>query len=322
VPTATLQQAFDQARAELKDTQVSGGEVATNTALTPHLNQAWRRVWRAMGNGGSQRVEKFVYVNLAAQQQVLIPSTVGIMDFGEPELIEERLASTTVAIASTDTATPINVTFTGPHGLGPNGSTGSQLIISEVIGTYAPWGTWSFSVTSPTVIQLIGSASDGAAGTGGIATVSSQFRFTEVLPANQAGQCIDGIAGQVLGCYLWMNEQLLFHGCVNTQQLRITYWSSGTPPVLTNQQMGIDDCLDLVACITAANFAAAQGWSERAQQLNQKAFGPGEGPEELGGLMYEFLNSQIKLQQRGPQIRRGAFRYKRLRWADSAIIGS
>lgn len=320
MPTATLQDAFNQARAELKDTQVAGGEVATNTALTPHFNQAWRRMWRTLA-GVSQRVEKFVYINLPAQQQTLIPSTVGIMDFAEPATIEERQAATTVAILSTDTSTPINVTFTGPHGLGPNGSTGSQLLISEVAGTYAPWGIWAFTVTSPTVIQLIGSVSDLVAGTGGIASIASQLRFTEVFPANQAAQCVDGIAGQTLGCYLWMNEQLIFHPCVNTQQLRITYWSSGTPPVLTTQVMGIDDCLDLVACITAASFAASQGWQERAQALYQKAYGPGEGPEEIGGLMYEFINLQVKQEQRGPQIRRGAFRNKRLRWNGAGIIG-
>jgi hypothetical protein len=320
MPTATLQNIYDQTRAELHDTQVVGGETATNSNLQPHYQQAYRRMWRTLA-GVSQRVEKFAYINIAAQQQTLIPSTVGLLDFAEPEVIEERMAATTANIASTDTSTPINVTFSAPHGLGPNGSTGSQLLVSEVLGTYSPWGIWSYTITSPTVIQLIGSVSDGVAGSGGIASIASQLRFTEVIPGNQPSQVVDGVAGQTLGSYLWMNEQLIFHPCVNTQQLRITYWSSGTPPILTNQVIGIDDCLDLVACITAASFAAAQGWSERSQSLYQKAYGAGEGPEEIGGLMYEFINLQVKTQQRGPQIRRGAFRDVRLRWNGAGIIG-
>jgi hypothetical protein len=169
--------------------------------------------------------------------------------------------------------------------------------------------------------ELIGSVSDGVAGTGGTASVASLLLFTEVVPGNQAAQVVDGVAGQTLGTYLWMNEQLSFHPCVNTQQLRITYWSSGTPPVLTNQVIGIDDCLDLVSCVTAASFAAAQGWTGRSQALYQKAYGPTENGDEQGGLLAEFLNLQVKQAQRGPQIRRGPFRDIRLRWNGAGVIG-
>lgn len=321
MPTSTLQNIFDQARAQLRDTQVPGGAVYTNSALQPHFGEAWRRIWRCIGNSGSKRVERFVYVNLPAGTTVLIPATYNILDFGEPELIEERQAGTALAITSTDTATPINVTLTGGTAtLGPTGSEGYG-VFSGVSGTTAPWGFFGFTVVDGSRISLNGSASDGNTGTGGTMTLNSTLRWSEVLPQDMPGQCIDGIPGQTLGCYLWENEQLIFRGCVNTQQLRITYWSSGNPPTNPNQVLGLDDVIDLAATITAANAAAANGWYMVADRLLNKAFGQSENPDEWGGLLLEFINNQIKTQQRGPQRRRGAFRCVRGRWGQAVLGG-
>jgi hypothetical protein len=312
----TLQNIFDASRGYLNDVQVPGGETYSNQFLQIHFNEAWRRMWRAVSNGGSQRVQRFVYVNLPAQTTVLIPETYNITDFAEPTYIEERPAQGTQAIASTDTSTPIKVTFTAPHGLT---GAGGYCIISGVAGTTSPWGQWGFTVVNSTQISLNGSLGD-VAGTGGVFTIPSVLKWSEVMPQDRANQCIDGIPQISLGCYLWTNEQLVFRGSSGITQLRITYWSSGTPPVLANQHVGIDDCLDFVACVTAANAANANGWYPAADRLRNIAFGQSQDPDEMGGLLLEFINLQVKSKQRGPAIRRGPFRLIRGRWG-SAVIG-
>lgn len=319
MPTPTLQQIYDAARGYLHDDQVSGGEVWTNTALQVHFNEAYRRMWRAMGNSGSKRVQKIVELNLPAVTTVLIPSTYQIMDFSEPELIEERPVSGSKTIVSTDTSTPIRVTITA-HGLGANGSEGYGMI-SSVASTTAPWGFWGFTVVDANTISLNGSASDGTAGTGGTFTINSVQIWSQVLAADFAGQCVDGQPGQFLGCYIWNNEQLQFRGAVNPVQLRITYWSSGAPPTLSNQSLGIDDCVDLVACITASNAASANGWYPLADRLANKAYGSSQDPDISGGMLNEFLNNQIKTRQRGPIVRNYPFRRIRSRWGANVIGG-
>jgi len=317
---ATLQMAYDTARGYLHDTQVPGGETATNAALATHFGEAWRRMWRALAQN-SKRAQKFVYINFPADTTVLIPSTYNMTDFAEPELIEERLATASLTIVSSDTSTPIRLTITS-HGLGANGVIGGPAMVSGIANTTAPWGQWFYTIVDSNTISLNGSVSDGIiGGSGGIFSLSSTNRWTEVLPADLAGQCIDGNIQQVLGCYLWQNEQLIFRGSNNVQQLRITYWSSGSPPTLVNANLGIDDCIDFVACVTAANFANAQGWTVMADRLNTKAFGSSEQPDEPGGLLLEFLNLQVKTQQRGPQRRRGPFRTIRHRWGTSGVYG-
>lgn len=315
---STLQDVFDAARGYLHDTQISGGENWTNTKLQIHFNESWRRMWRAISGGGSKRVERFVYVNLPATTTVLVPGNFNITDFSEPVYIEERLAPSALTIASTDTSSPIQVTITA-HGLGSAGTQGYG-IVSGVAGTGSPWGLWGFTVIDANTISLNGSASDGNAGTGGVFTVNSTARWSEVVPADLAGQCVDGTPTGSLGCYLWQNEQLIFRGCVNTQQLRITYWSSGTPPTLANQHLGIDDSVDLLACVTAANAAASVGWYPHADRLLNKAFGPSQDPDILGGLLLEFINLQVKSQQRGPSVRNRPFRRVRTRFG-AALIG-
>src|ERR1700747_1999356 len=118
--TASVQNIFDDVRAYLGDTQVVGGEVMTNSFLlgtaasgTAGSGSLFGEPYRTMFSkltGASKRVQPNVYVVLPANTTVLIPSTYNIVDFSEPEMIEERPAPNSIAIASTDTGTPITVT--------------------------------------------------------------------------------------------------------------------------------------------------------------------------------------------------------------------
>ena len=308
---------LQNARALLNDVQVSGGAFATDTMLIPHFGEAYRTLYSNM-MGATKRVQNAAYVNLPANTTVLIPEAYGITDFAEPEMIEERQASTPINITSTGTATPI-VCLSPGHGLGTAGSM-VEGTVQGVTGTFTPWGKWFVTVIDSNNFSLNGSYSDGVAGTGGQFTPWSQLDFSEVLPLDLNAQGLDGIPQQYLGNYLWAQERLQFRGATQTQQLRITYWASGTPPTNVNTQITIDNCVDFLSYATAANAAYALGWSTRADQLRSRAFGSESTDSGDGGLLGKFLAIQVSELQRGPQRRRGPFRPHRSRWGTIYLV--
>lgn len=307
--TCTLQNVFDNARAYLGDTQVAGGEVFTNSVLQPHFAEPYRKMFNCL-MGVSKKVQRVVYVNLPPSTTVLIPSTYNITDMDEPEMVEERPATANVSVTSTDTSTPIKVTAPN-HGL----TTNAEIIMTGVANTSAPWGQWFVTVIDANTFSLNGSASDGVAGTGGTFSVSQLQNFTEVMPLDDSYQGMDGIAGQYLGVYLWINSMMQFRGSVQMQQLRITYYASGAPPTNPSQNLNIDNCLDFLAFATAANASRTKGWVEMSDRFQQKAYGA-NGPSQGGGLLADFISIQIMANQRGPQRRRLPFRRHISRFGD------
>jgi hypothetical protein len=317
----TVQQIFDDVRSMLGDTQISGGELFTNNFLltgsvsggTPGSGSLFGEPYRTMFSkitGGSKRVQPTVYVTLPANTTVLIPSTYGLVDFSEPEFIEERQAPIAVAIASTNTGTPIEVTTSAPHGY----TIGSMIegAVSGVIGTSAPWGNWFATATGASTMTLNGSASDGIAGTGGAFYPEGSFTFTEVFPVDLV-PAIDGQPGATLGNYLWANGRLSFRGATGNVQLRITYYASGTAPVSPNYTIWVDNCRDFLATATASKAALAKQWYGMADRLQNKAYGDPMHPEETS-LIDLFYISQVMAAQRGPTRRQGPFRDKRSKY--------
>jgi hypothetical protein len=307
----TVQNALDDARARLNDTAVAGGEIFTNAVLIPHLQPTYRELFDAMSVAQSSRILRVVYWNLPANTTLLDPvGTMGLLDFSEPQFLEERGSLSTAAIASTNTATPIQVTTSAPHGL----VTGADIIISGVSGTTAPWGRWFATVLSPTTFTLNGSVSDGAAGTGGTVTWSTE-KFTGVDPITEM---TDRDLSDHLLDYFWDEGALKFRGATTTRQLRITYTASGNAPTLSTQTIGIDNCLNFLGCRTAGRAANAKGWYQMADRLNREALGPQMEADGSGGLLRNFLATQVRSMQR-KQIRRKPFRRTRNNF-DSVIL--
>ena len=317
---ASLQNILDDARLIMSDTQVTGGEVFTNSYILGQsggglFGEPYRTMYGKMA-GGSHRVRPTWSVVIPANTTVLIPSTAGITDFAEPEMVEERSLTTQFAVASTDTATPINVTMSAPHGY----SIGSVVEgdLSGVVGTYAPWGNWFALVTGASTFSLNGSASDGVAGVGGSWYPTSSTPYTEVFPADLPG-ALDGQPSSTLGNYIWANGRMMFRGATGNIELRLTYWASGTAPVNPNYVIWIDNCRDFLAYGTAANCARSKGWYQMEERLRNKAYGDPSHPEELS-LIDIFYMSQVMADQRGPARRQRPFRDHRYRWG-SYLLG-
>jgi hypothetical protein len=326
VAICTVQAVLDDVRGLLSDVQVVGGETFTNNYLlgvtgsgNAGSGSLFGEPYRTMFSkitGGSKRVQPNVLVVLPANTTVLIPQTYNITDFSEPETIEERAAGPSIAIASTDTATPINVTCVVPHNLGPNGSM-VEGAISGVLSTPAPWGNWFATVTGAETFSLNGSGSDGIAGTGGAFYPGSQVPFTEVFPADSPGT-LDGAPGGCLGNYLWANNRLQFRGATSAVQLRITYYASGTAPTNPAYVIPIDNCRDFLATATASAAARAKGWMPMHDVLRNKAYGDPSHSEELS-LIDLFYMAQVMADQRGPQRRQGPFRSRRSKFGTYVI---
>jgi hypothetical protein len=323
----TLQNILDDVRAYLGDTQVVGGEVFQNNYLlgvtgsgNSGSGSLFSKPYRTMFSkitGASKRVQPNWLVVLPPNTTVLLPTVYGISDFSEPELIEERSAGPTIAIASTDMSTPINVTCSAPHNLGPNGSM-TEGAISGVASSFAPWGNWFVTVTGATTFSLNGSGSDGVAGTGGAFYPGSQVPFTEVFPTDMVG-ALDGSPAGTLDTYLWSNNRLQFRGATSAIQLRITYYASGSAPTNPNYTIPIDNCRDFLATATASQAARAKGWMNLYESLRNESYGDPSHPEELSQLDL-FYQSQVLADQRGPSRRQLPFRDHRMKFG-SYLLG-
>lgn len=315
MPNETVEAVLTQARALLRDTQVVGGEDFTDSVLMPYFQEGYRRLYQAMMGASSKRAQRIVYLNLPFNTTVLIPSVYGITDMFEPVLVEERAAGTNIAISSTTNAQPISVNAPS-HGL----STGNEVIVSGVTGTTAPWGQWFITVTDANNFTLNGSLGDGATGSGGYCTVPNNIQFTQVLSIDSPEQGLDGAVTNSLQVYMWINQQLLFRGCTENQQLRITYWASGVAPTITSTVIAIDNSIDFLAYATAWGAANASGWKELADTLLAIAYGRPDIPWPTG-MLADFVAGMTRALQRGPQRRQLPFREKRSRYG-SYIIGA
>jgi hypothetical protein len=315
MPDYTLQDVFDQARSLCADNlQVPTGELFPNAVLQPFFNQAWRRMWSAM-MGNSKRVSRTVYLVLPANTTQLDPRTFGITDLNSPEYIEEREAPAMLPITGTSGAVGqfINVNIPN-HGL----STGAMVDIYNTSGTTAPWGRWMITVTDANNFLLNGSYSDGVAGTGGTAVLQSVMSFTGIAIVDKLP---DQFPPQVaLGYTMWENQVFKFNGASEAREIRLSYWSSGTPITTPNMDLGVDNCIDFLANATIGWACRSKGYTAMADSFLQTAFGP-DGDSGRSGLLGLFMNIQVLVLQATPRRPR-PFREPRSRWGNYVMCGA
>lgn len=246
---------------------------------------------------GSNRIRREWYDYIAAYQSFLDPfaATSGVVDLGEPEVVEERNVGTSGAITSISAQTPIQVTTTSAHGLASN----QDVIIAGVVSNVSTNnsranGRWYITVISSTVFSLNGSVTNGDTGTGGIFSYSSD-KFTTVDPLDRLTD--RDITDRLLD-YVWEEDVFKFRGATTARQLRIQYIASGSPPTNSSTVLGIDNCQNFLETATAGYAAASIGWDSMAARLFGMAYGPkGEG-DASGGMLRDFINSQVLKAQR------------------------
>lgn len=293
----TVSDVLDAARARLNDTDPPGGSYADNSSLlgnpagTGPFGNAYRRLYNAIAQVGSQRIQRDFYYTLPAYTNVIDPNSIGLTDMAEPEAIRERGNLSSVSIASTSDATPIVVTTNTDHGR----STNEEVVVSGVNGTEAPRGRFFVTVLGPTTLSLNGSVTDGNAGTGGTLSWSGERFGNPIEARDEEGD--EALTDRIPYC-VWESNVLKFRGATTDRQLWISYWASGNPPTSTSATIGLDDCVTLLGCLTAYYLAQAKNWPQMADGFLVEAFGPKREADGSGGLLREYLNTQVRSMQR------------------------
>lgn len=286
----TLQNVFDQTRGLLQGGDTSAAFGLSNAVLQVSFNLAYPEMWQAMASVGTPRVRRRFYYVVPAYTTQVSPVSIGVTDMAEPGLIGERGSLTSVAITGTNTASPIQVTTSAPHGQATN----SDVTIDGVSGTQSPWGRWFVTVNGASTLTLNGSASDGVAGTGGTLVTSAETRF---LPVNGIDYLPDRQPYNRLQNYLWEESVLRFRGATADAQIRVEYWASATPPTVLSTVLGIDDCEAYLSTRMANLVARGRGWYELSAQYEASALGPKALADGTGGLLHGFLVTQVKRMQ-------------------------
>lgn len=291
---------LNAARFHLGDDQTAGGEVFTNTILTQPFNAAYRELFRALQGLANPRVQRTLYYDLPAYTDYLAPSTAGIADFGEIEVLEERGGVTSVAITNAVAGSGfITITATS-HGF----TTGDPIVIFGVGGLAGTGGIWGITVSDANTFKINGAIGTGSYTSGGTASKSGE-RFAEVVGPRRLVDTVGGSGS--LGAYDWFEDAFHFPICTGVRELRITYISSAGTIATVNDTTGVDDSLDFLAIRTAGLAASSRGARDRANELNVLAVGPNGQADGTGGILRELVAAGVRALQANP-TRRPPFR--------------
>jgi hypothetical protein len=301
---STWQQVLDAARGWMNDTAVPGGANWPNARLQVHAATGYRKMFDALAGIANNRVRHTVYFQLPKYTTIWVPQspTNIVTEISEPELLSERPAITTGAIATTADISPIKVTTVNPHGLATNAT---EVIIDQVAGTFAPWGRFYPTVIDPLNFTLNGSVSDGNAGTGGFFSTSG-MKFVDMREqppiTNQTASSRD-IDSSLL-TWWWENNALNFIGATQDTQVRMIYLASGTAPTDPSTVIMVDNCLNLLGAAAAGFALGSVGFPQRSRELLELAFGPTLQADGSAGFLRDLLAPAVMEMQREPIVPR------------------
>lgn len=291
IPTKT--NCLDAARFYLADEL---GEIFTDTILNAPFSMAYRELFRALQGIANPRVQRTLFYNLPINTAFLAPSTAGIADLGEVEVLEERggLTTTTISAAAIGSGF-VTLTVTSSADF----ATGDAGVVSSVTATGMSGiaGIWGLTVVDGTTIKLNGAVGLGTF-TGTAVLSKSGESFTEVIGPRR----IVDVGGAVssLGIYDWYEDAFHFLICNVVRQIRITYISSAATIASVNDTTGVDDSLDFLAVRTAGLAAASRGARDRADALNLMAIGPSGQADGTGGMLRELVATGVRALQANP----------------------
>ncbi len=284
----------------------ASGQVATTAALLPLWNTVvYPEMFQAIARMQVPNIEREFYYTVPAFQTYLDPVAIGITDMGNngPILMEERAPGALLpAIATTSDTTPITVTFVSAAPLSNN----AEIEVNGVSGTNGPLGRWFVTRgADSTQWVLNGSVTDGSAGTGGTAYISSGQGFSEV--CKQTVWTPNNFQmGSFLGVYFWQGGVIKFVGASSARQIHVTYWASGTAPSNLATPL-LDDCQTYASTRLAGVFAGGKGWYSMSDKYEMSALGRNRTADGRDGLLRGFVLTAIRSLQRG-SIQRQTFR--------------
>lgn len=297
----TLTECYDQTRAECGDTEVSGGQIYTNTILLPHIQSATRALWRGLRNMAAPRVRRTFYYTLPANTSVFYPSSALVTDFSEPSgPVAERGSLTSAAItAAVASGQNLSVTCGAGHGR----ATGDVVVLEQIAGLGGANVLCSITVSSGTVLLANGVLTTGTYTSGGY-VVTSANEFSDI-PWSTAAPLATTQSTAGLNACMYEAGAFRFLPSNDARQIRVRYWSSANVPVTGTDVIGLEDCIDFIAKFAGSNACKAQGAEQRSAELREEAVGPGFSRGIYGGEMLQLMQTAVRQIQNIPPYERG-----------------
>ena len=287
----TFEHLCDLVRSLLGDTDVAGGDVFTNEAITEPYKAAWAEMMAMMTADQIPAAKRIWYETLASYTSRLVPTQAAITDLESVVALEERPAGTSVTISDVvdDGGGAIQITTSGAHALSSN----QKVFVGDVSGVPEANGSWFVTVSAPTIIVLRGSSfredSDYDSG-GTIVTSSDQFR-----DVHRVEDLPDRDPQAELGVYSWREDAFQFIGATADIQLRITFMFNNEAP--TTGSLVYSGIKNPLAHRAAAILAYAHNRGQQeAGRLDVEARGP--RLDGCGGLYYLFLSQKVREMQK------------------------
>lgn len=308
----TVEAVLNQARSLIGDDEVAGGEIFTDTILLPYFQQAMRELWLVLRGAQDPFVLTEAYVGLPANQAVLDPASVGLLNFAEPEGVKWTTSGAPVAISAVAVSGGnASVTATG-HGL----TVGSapNVVVYGVLGFAQfnnPNNLWTASVPDANHVTLNGCTAADSYSSGGFLSNVTGDAFTEMTAQTQLiADPNPADPTSAMSQYAWIGGVFRFVPSTQARLLIITYRQSGIGISTTTDSVPIDDTQDYLATRTAGLAGKARGAASRGQELNMEAIGPSLVADGSGGLLAQLVRIDVRNLQR-VVYRRPPFRSKR-----------
>lgn len=297
----TLTECYDQTRAKCGDTEVSGGQIYTNTLLLPHIQEATRALWRGLRNLAVPRVRRTFFYTLPANTNTFYPATAGITDFSEPSgPVAQRGSLTSVAVSTAaQSGNNLAVTTTGAHGR----ATGDMVVLEQIVGLKGANVLASITVTGASTFTANGVLATGVYVSGGLVVTSSN-EFSDLVWAQSVPSSTTQSSAGLNSC-VYAGGYFQFAPSNDARQLRVQYWSSASIPAVGADQIGFDDCIDFIATYAAAKASKAMGADDRAAWLLNDAVGPEFNRGVIGGELRQLMIAAVRQIQNLPPYERG-----------------
>lgn len=288
VPTNS--QVKDLARKLLGDTEVSGGQVFTNTYLEDAVQAAYAELFRILTSFENPAIQGKMFANLPANQNFLDPADVGVTNFGEPIEVRERGSATTSNIAGVTPATGggcrINI---NSHPF----DTGDVVVVIGPVGGISDdiMDEWSITKVDANNFDLNGCTSTGTYTSGGKVSKSTEDWSRPIRPVDDLISFGQDTVSRI-DVYSWYRDKFRFIPTDTERQIRVKYTPSGKAPTGDSDSLFFDDSKEFLAYAAAAVAASWNGATELADRLEHRAFGPpvGSGQIRAGGLIGQLVN--------------------------------
>jgi hypothetical protein len=220
----TTGQVYDAVRGAVGDTQISNGQVFTDTFLLRPLNLAWDDLLHALRRVESSRLQREILFLLPPYYGSISPASFNIFALDQPiSLFSRKITSAlTITNAIADSSNRfVTVTVSAPHGL----IDGKQVDVVEVKGISDDVNqNWYVTIPTTTTLQLNGCSATGTyqASTGRVIIPNGAWPLDSIYKSPYPSQIPDA-ATEDPTCWCYQNNRLFIQPCSVQREFKLYY---------------------------------------------------------------------------------------------------